>query len=72
MTLKEIFWCGEGDLFSRSPLKTSKLYITQTAQNATSARSTPPSHTTSHTGLQRQLLRGPILFGDNQFGDCDS
>jgi hypothetical protein len=49
MTPKEILWCGEGDLFSRTTLKTRKLYTTQSSQNTRSARSTPPSHTTSHT-----------------------
>jgi len=49
MKPKDILWCGEGDLNSRSPLKTRKLYTTQSPQNTRSARSTPPSHTTSHT-----------------------
>src|ERR1017187_4633402 len=49
MKPKDILWCGEGDLNSRSPLKTRKLYRTQRAENTRSARSTPPSHTTSHT-----------------------
>ena len=52
MAPKEIFWCGGGDLFLPSTLKTSKLYITQRTQNTKSPESTPPSHTTSHTDLQ--------------------
>ena len=46
-------WCGEGDLNSRTTLKTRKLYTTRSSQNTRSARSTPPSHTTSHTALKR-------------------
>ena len=38
-------------MYSSSPLKTSKLYITQRQKNAQSSRNTPLSHTTSHTGL---------------------
>ena len=55
MAHKELFWCGEGDLFSPSPLKTSKLYITRSSKNTRSSRNTQPSHTTSHTGLQSCL-----------------
>src|ERR1039457_5418591 len=50
---REILWCGEGDLNSLSPLKTRKLYTTRSSQNTRSARSPPPSHTTSHTALKR-------------------
>src|ERR1035438_2031180 len=50
-------WCGEGDLNSRTTLKTRKLYTTRSSQNTRSARSTPPSHTTSHTGLPEPPLR---------------
>src|ERR1039457_6845249 len=46
---------GGGDLNSLSPLKTRKLYTTQSSQNARSARSTPPSHTTSHTAWSSAL-----------------
>jgi hypothetical protein len=46
-------WCGEGDLNSRTTLKTRKLYTARSSQNTRSARSTPPSHTTSHTALKR-------------------
>jgi len=44
-------------LNSRSPLKTRKLYTTQSPQSTRSARSTPPSHTTSHTarGSKRRI-----------------
>src|ERR1039458_7943670 len=42
-------WCGEGDLNSRTTLKTRKLYRSESSQNTRSARNTPPSHTTSHT-----------------------
>lgn len=43
-------WCGEGDLFSCSPLKTGKLYITRKPRNTQSSTNTKSSHTTSHTG----------------------
>src|ERR1039458_2419631 len=48
-------WCGEGDLNSRTTLKTRKLYTTRSSQNTRSARSTPPSHTTSHTAWSSAL-----------------
>ena len=54
---REILWCGEGDLFSRTTPKIRKLYTTQSSQNTRSARSAPPSHTTSHTGLPEPPLR---------------
>jgi hypothetical protein len=44
-----IYWCGEGDLFSRTALKTRKLYTTRTPQKAKITRNTPRSHTFSHT-----------------------
>ena len=61
MTPKEIFWCGEGDLFSPSTLKTSKLYIIQRAQNTRSSRNTNLSHTASHTGLPARPIE--LKFG---------
>ena len=49
MSPKGLNWCGEGDLFSRSALKTSKLYKPRTTQNTQSATNTRLSHTASHT-----------------------
>jgi hypothetical protein len=51
MKLKEVLWCGEGDLFSCRPLITRKLYTFRRATNTESARNTNLSHTASHTGL---------------------
>jgi hypothetical protein len=50
MSHKDFLWCGEGDLFSRPPLKTRKLYTSQRAKSAQRARNTKSSHTASHTG----------------------
>ena len=50
MKLREVFWCGEGDLFFGIPLKAHNLYTLRTARCAESARKTNPSHTFSHTG----------------------
>jgi hypothetical protein len=51
MKLQSLKWCGEGDLFSRGVLKTSKLYTSQSSESSESARSTKSSHTVSHTGF---------------------
>jgi hypothetical protein len=48
-------WCGEGDLFSCTRLKTGKLYITRRPENSESSRSTRLSHTASHTGPKTSL-----------------
>jgi hypothetical protein len=50
MSHKDFLWCGEGDLFSRPPLKTRKLYTPQSTKSSKSARRTKSSHTASHTG----------------------
>jgi hypothetical protein len=42
-------WCGEGDLFSGSPLRTRKLYTSRRSKITKSSRSTRISHTGSHT-----------------------
>jgi hypothetical protein len=55
MKLQGLKWCGEGDLFSRRVLKTSKLYTRQSSQSSRSARSTKSSHTVSHTGFLNGL-----------------
>ena len=44
-----ISWCGEGDLFCRTALKTRKLYTSRRPKNTRSARNTRLSHTASHT-----------------------
>jgi hypothetical protein len=49
MKIREIKWCGEGDLFSRWSLKTRKLYTLRRAETSRSARRTKSSHTVSHT-----------------------
>ena len=65
MKLKQVLWCGEGDLFSCSPLKTRKLYTLRRARNAESARNTNPSHTASHTdGLAGRLGMPPRDRGE--------
>jgi hypothetical protein len=42
-------WCGEGDLFSHTALKTRKLYTTQSSKTSRNARRTRLSHTFCHT-----------------------
>jgi hypothetical protein len=51
MKIREIKWCGEGDLFSRWSLKTRKLYTSRRAEKSKRARYTKSSHTVSHTAL---------------------
>jgi hypothetical protein len=61
MKLKEVLWCGEGDLFSCRALKRRKLYTSRSRQNTKSARNTNSSHTASHTGpfnRSQGLIRG--------------
>src|SRR5713101_5221762 len=49
---KGLFWRGEGDLFSRSPLKAHKLYTSRRPQNIRSARNPRLSHTAHATYLR--------------------
>lgn len=41
MSLQGLVWCGEGDLFSRTPLKTSKLYTSRKAQKDQKCQKNP-------------------------------
>jgi site-specific recombinase XerD len=50
MKIREVFWCGEGDLFSCALLKAPKLYTLRRARNTKSATRTKSSHIFSHTG----------------------
>jgi len=57
MSPLHLFWCGEGDLFSRRVLKAHKLYTLQRRKNTRSSTNTESSHTFSHTA--RQKASGP-------------
>src|ERR1019366_10596363 len=64
---KPVIWCGEGDLFSRTALKTRKLYTTQSSQNSRSARRTRLSHTVCHTARVLRHWNGCASPGSEQF-----
>jgi len=55
MSLPRFLWCGEGDLFSCSPLKARNLYTSRRAENSERARKTKSSHTVSHTRRLKPL-----------------
>ena len=62
MTPQGLFWCGEGDLLSRSILKAHKLYTLRRRRNTRSSTNTKSSHTFSHTAsfeAARRTLKAP-------------
>ena len=42
MKLKEVLWCGEGDLVLQAPLKTRKLFISRPVTNGKTAERACP------------------------------